>query len=365
MAKTKQLWVGLDVGADETSICVVNDTGAPTCEQVVPTSAAAVDALLQPMRRGNIVAIGLEAGGSSIHLARGLTRLRYPVAIFECRQVSAYLGMRGNKTDKNDARCLAEVTRTGRGIVSEVMIKNPECQRIRSMLTIRQQFVRLRMSGEAGIRSLFRMYGGKLKSCRTAAALHSEVRTELSRLKKCEKIDLRAEAEPLLLVCEMMRAHVETLDQKIAVLAREIEPCRRFMEIPGVGPLTALSFYSAVGDPHRFRRNEDVGAYLGMVPRVRQSGTTTARLRISKMGSTMTRCHLTSAAGVHLRANSKDTLLKAWGAGLQERRGRGRARSAVARKLSVIMLSMWKADRPYDPNYSNKEPLLAASAAIE
>lgn len=357
---SKRLWVGLDVGADTMSVCIVNDNGTPRCEEVLPTSAAALDALLRPMRRSNVAAIGVEAGSSSIHLARCLARLKYPVAVFECRQVSVYLGIRGNKTDKNDARCIAEVTRTGRGVVSEVTIKSPECQRIRSMLTIRQQFVRMRVAGEAGIRSLFRMYGGKLKSCRTAAALRREVRAEMTRLKKCEKVDLREDVEPMLAVCDAMRSHVEMLDLKIADIAGTIEPCRLFMGIPGVGALTALSFYSAIGDPHRFHRNNDVGAYLGLVPRIRQSGATTARLRISKMGSTLTRCHLTSAAGVHLRKNSKETRLKVWGSGLQERRGRGKARAAVARKLSVVMLSMWKTGKSYDPEF---QPATAAPAS--
>jgi len=349
---SKRLWVGLDVGADTMNVCVVNDQGAQVHEEVLPTSAATLDGLLRPMRRGNIVAIGMEAGGTSIHLARSLTRMKYPVVVFECRQISAYLSMRGNKTDRNDARCIAEVTRTGRGVVSEIVVKSTECQRIRSMLTLRQQFIRMRVAGEGGIGSLFRLHGGKLKRSYSAAALRREVREEVTRLRKHEKIDLRDDVEPMLVLCERMRAQVEAMDRNILETARGIEPCRRFMEIPGVGALTALSFYSAIGDPHRFKRSEDVGAYLGLVPRIRQSGTSVARFRISKMGSTLTRWHLSVAASVHLRANSAETRLKAWGAVLQERRGRGRARAAVARKLATIMLAIWKRGESYDPFFS-------------
>jgi transposase len=313
------------------------------------------------MRRGNIVAVGMEAGGTSIHLARSLTRMKYPAVVFECRQISAYLGMRGNKTDRNDARCIAEVTRTGRGVVSEVVIKSTECQRIRSLLTLRQQFIRMRVAGEAGIGSLFRLHGGKLKRSYTAGALRREVREEVARLKKHEKIDLREDVEPMLALCERMRGQVELMDRQILETAKGIEACRRFMDIPGVGALTALSFYSAIGDPHRFKRNEDVGAYLGLVPRVRQSGNSVARYRISKMGSTLTRWHLSVAASVHLRANSGDTRLKAWGGELQERRGRGRARAAVARKLAVVMLAIWKSGESYDPFFSAPPALSSAS----
>jgi len=195
---SKRLWVGLDVGADTMSVCVVNDQGAQVREEVLPTSAATLDGLLRPMRRGNIVAIGMEAGGTSIHLARSLTRMKYPVVVFECRQISAYLSMRGNKTDRNDARCIAEVTRTGRGVVSEIVVKSTECQRIRSMLTLRQQFIRMRVAGEGGIGSLFRLHGGKLKRSYSAAALRREVRDEVTRLRKHEKIDLRDDVEPML-----------------------------------------------------------------------------------------------------------------------------------------------------------------------
>lgn len=348
---SKRLWVGLDVGADEMSVCVVNNDGTPICEQVLPTSAAILDALLKPMRRSNIVAIGLEAGSTSIHLARGLTRIGYDIAVFECRQVSSYLGIRLNKTDKNDARAIAEVTRTGRGFVSEVVIKSTECQRIRSMLTLRQQFIRMRVAGEAGIGSLFRQHGGKLRRVFSTVGLRREVRAEIIRLKKHEKIDLRDDVEPMLDVCERMRLQVERMDDAILKMAKQIEVCRRFMAIPGVGALTALSFYSAIGDPNRFERTADVGAYLGLVPRVRQSGVSVARLKISKMGSTLTRFHLSTAASVHLRANSPETQLKAWGATLQERRGRGRARAAVARKLAVTMLAIWKRGDAYDPQF--------------
>jgi transposase len=176
---SKKIWIGVDVGADTMSVCAINDAGNPVFEMHLPTSAAALDAALKPIRRSNIDVIGVEAGSSSIHLARGLLRLKYPVVVFECRQVSAYLGLRGNKTDKNDARCIAEVARSGRETVSHVAIKSPECQNIRSMLTMRQQFVRMRIAGEAGMRSLFRLNGGKLVSCRTAADLRKEVSLEL------------------------------------------------------------------------------------------------------------------------------------------------------------------------------------------
>jgi len=137
------------------------------------------------------------------------------------------------------------------------------------------------------------------------------------------------------------------LGKKLGKRAEDDPVCRRFLEIPGVGPITALSFYCAVEDPARFRRNADVGAFLGLVPMVRQSGQNVARLHISKMGDRMTRTYLTTAAQQHLRHGKSS--LTAWGAGLSERLRKGAVQVAVARKLAVTMLAMWKSGERYDP----------------
>ena len=348
---SKKLWVGLDVGEREMVVCIVNAEGVRVREEVLPTSTSALDTLLRSMRRGNIAVVAMEAGSTSTRLARGLENLNYDVAVFETRQLSTYLGMRQNKTDRNDARGIAEVARTGRGTISEVLVKSSECQRVRSLLAMRQNFVRMRVSGEAGLRGLLQLYGGKLGHSATAKMLRRNVSAEIARVKKEEKIDLREEAEPMLRICEAMRLHLEGLSKKLTAMANANPVCRLFMEIPGVGPLTALSFYSAIDDPFRFDRNEDVGPYLGLVPRIRQSGATIARLRISKTGNNMTRSHLTSAAKTHLGKRSKDTRLKTWGLKVRERRGAGKANVAVARKLAVMMLAMWKRSTPFDPEF--------------
>lgn len=339
---SKRLWVGLDAGVYTTSVCVLNSAGEPIQQGDFSTSVEAIDAFIRPLRRGNIEVIAMESGSSSIYLARGLERLKYSVAVFDARQISPFLGLKQNKTDRNDARAIAEVARSGRSAVSEVMVKSVECQRIRSMLANRKQMLRMRIASEAAIGAQFNLYGGKLAKCHSAATLRRKANFELDRLRKEQKIDLRPDIEPVLSICSGLRDYVQHLDRKFADMAVNIDICRRFMEIPGVGPLTALSFYSAICDPDRFARCIDVGPYLGLVPRVRQSGGTVARFRISKMGNTMTRQHLVTAAMHLLRARSIDSSLKRWGLDLRERRGGGRANTAVARKLSIIMLAMWK-----------------------
>jgi transposase len=340
----KPVWIGLDVGADEMTVCAVGDQGNVILEQAVPTNAKTLHVLIKPLKR-RIATIALESGAYGIHLARALRALGYPVAMFDCRQASKFLAIRQNKTDTNDARGIAEIARLGGDTVSEVRVKTFECQRLRSTLATRQKLLRLRVAAEGSMRSLFRLNGGKLKSSWSAAVLGRNVRSELARLRKTEKIDLSDEVLPLLSLCEAMRGYLEHLDERLNAMAEQHPVCQRFMEIPGVGPICALSFYSVVEDPSRFQRNADIGPYLGLVPKVRQSGQSSVRLRISKMGNSMTRGHLGTAALQHLRYAKSD--LQIWGDGLAERVGKQRARTAVARKLAVTMLAMWKSDEPY------------------
>lgn len=348
MAKT-HFWVGLDVGVDITACCVVDDNGGVAFEQKIPTSAVAIKTFLRPCRR-RVSLIGVEAGNSSIHLARSLIRLGFAVSVFDTRQVSKYLKIRQNKTDRNDARGLAEIARTGHSVVSQIYLRTSEIQHLRSTLVMRQRLVRMRVGGEGAIRSLIRLHGGKLKAAYSAASLHLNVLAEVSRIKRSEKIDLRPEVEPILKLCENLRLYLENSESELLATAKRSPECQRFMEIPGIGPICALSFFSAIGEPFRFKRNADVGAYLGMTPIVRQSGRSSSSLRISKMGSRMTRAHLVTAAGMHLRL--ADSSLRDWGLALQERVGSRSARVAVARKLAVVMLAMWKSGRNYEPRPS-------------
>jgi transposase len=209
MAKAS-LWVGLDVGADETTVCGTDDRGTVLFEQRVASKAVALNALLKAEKR-RIKLIALESGSFGIVLCRSLRNLGYPVAMFDARQASKFLAIRKNKTDKKDARGLADIARLGRDSVSEVRVKTPECQRLRSTLVTRQKLVQLRNTLEGTMRSLFRLNGGKLNSSFSAVALRRNASEALKRLRKIEKIDLTEEIEPLLALSAATRAYVEAL----------------------------------------------------------------------------------------------------------------------------------------------------------
>lgn len=351
------LWVGLDVGAESTTVCATDDHGTVMFEQSIASEAAAIHGLLKCDKR-RIRLMAIESGSFGIVLFRTLQKLGYPIAMFDARQASKFLHIRRNKTDKSDARGLADVARLGRDSVSQVCVKPPECQRLRSTLATRQRLVQLRMTVEGTLRSLFRLNGGSLPSSCSAAALRRNVSAELRRLRRSERVDLSADVEPLVSLSLAARSYVEALDKQLAKRAEDDPVCRRFLEIPGVGPLTALSFYCAIHDPHRFRRNSDVAAFLGLAPVVRQSGQSAATHRISKMGDKMARVYLTTAANHHLKcANSA---LVIWGDTLSTRLRRRGVQVAVARKLAITMVAMWKSGDSYDPHRGIPTPAQSA-----
>jgi transposase len=132
------------------------------------------------------------------------------------------------------------------------------------------------------------------------------------------------------------------LERRVRQLAQTNPQTRAFMTVPGIGPVTALAFLAAIDDPTRFSRSRNVGAYLGLTPRRYASGEVDWTGRISKCGDSMVRTYLFEAAGVLLTRVQKWCALKAWGLRIARRSGMKKARIAVARKLAVILLRMWR-----------------------
>jgi len=289
--------------------------------------------------------IGLEAGMGT-RLTRQLRKDGVKVAAFEVRTVRRFLSVFHNKTDASDARGLAEIARLGRRIVSQVHVKSSECQVIRSLLAIRHKVTQQRLATQGLIRSLFRVHAERTLRFGAKSKVRALVEAELQRLKS-EGIDLNAEVLPLLSVWENLRQVAATIDKKVGKMANQIPQCQRLQTIQGVGPVLALSFYSAIEDPHRFPVSSRVGAYLGLAPRLYTSGRLSRREGISKRGSKLTRTHLVIGAQVILRKDARDSALKRWGTALVSRIGYRRATVAVARKLAVLMLTIWKTEADY------------------
>ena len=157
--------------------------------------------------------------------------------------------------------------------------------------------------------------------------------------------------------------HLAILTRRVEAVSKDNPVCRRLMTAPGVGPIIALSFVTAVDNPLRFSNDEDIGAYFGLTPKQHQSGETDYQEGISRLGNSMTRVHLVQAATILLSSSRKWSTLKAWGMKVAKRRGFNKARIAVARKLAIILHRMWINEQDFRWSNKTEESELDRSAA--
>jgi transposase len=344
-------FAGLDVSLEETAICIVDDTGRIVREARV---ASEPEALVAYFRACGLTMerVGLEACSLTAWLHQGLAEAGIRAICIEARQAKAAMGAMPNKTDRNDARGIAQIMRTG--WYRAVHVKSASCRSWRALLTARRMVLNKRRDVENGVRALLREAGLKV-GVPSRKSFPARVR-ELA----ADDPVLAELAESLLSVIDVMTREVERLTKRVLDEVR-IEPtCRRLMTVPGVGPLTALAFRATVDQPDRFRRSRDVGAHLGLTPRRYQSGETDVQGRISRCGDELARTALYEAAHSLLIRTTKWSALRAWGMNVARRRGMARARVAVARKLSVILHRMWSDGTEFRWGKQAAEPAAAA-----
>lgn len=334
-----ELYAGLDVSLELTSVCVVDEDGRLVHEQRVSSEPEAIAAALNQMPE-EYRRVGLEAGPLSQWLYFGLQQAGLPVVCIEARHAKAAMtAMNRNKNDRNDARSIAQLIRSG--WFKKVHVKSTTSQELRTLLVAREFFVNKLRDHENEIRGLLRPFGlkvGKVSASGFAARV-KELISGNRTLTLCMEALLEGRAA--------MMTRLSALHRELLRVTANDELCRRFMTIPGVGPVTALAFKTAVDDPVRFKRSSDVGAHLGLTPRQYQSGETDMRGRISRSGDGFTRTALFTAAHVMLTRSCQWTSIKAWGVRIAKRSSLKKAKIAVARKLAVIMHRMWRDATPF------------------
>lgn len=333
------LYAGLDVSLELTSVCVVDTEGRIVAELKVASDPDAVSSALQTLE-GTYERVGLEAGPLSQWLYFGLKDAGLPAVCIETRHAKAAItAMSHNKTDRNDARSIAQLVRSG--WFKTVHVKSVDSQELRTLLTSREFLVNKVRDHENEIRGALRPFGLKVGrvGTRAFASRIRELVADRPRLALCMDALLKARDELLEQLAKLHAALLRTV--------RNDELCSRFMAIPGVGPVTALAFKTTIDRPDRFRRSADVGAHLGLAPRQFQSGETNRRGRIAKTGDSLTRSALFAAANVMLSRSTQWTALKHWGVTLARRSSLKKAKVAVARKLAVVMHRMWRDGTPF------------------
>lgn len=348
-----EYWIGLDTGYDSTSFCVTDEDGVIVTEGSCASEVDAVLEVISGYDLANLRQISIEAGVGT-HIVRRLRALDYPVCVHETRRSGKFLAINRSKTDQNDAIGLAHFGRLAREVDAGVFVKSLECQNLRTRLTARHKLIELRMAIEGLVQSIVRLHGGKLKLSRRIGGLTEDIEVQLAAL-SADGLDVESDVRPLVTIAEAIRSLLADLDRRLKDMVKSHPVCSLLLTVPGVGPITAASYYSAVGSPDRFKNNRDVGSYFGLAPILRQSGRYSRQGGISKMGSKLTRIHLVTAATVLLSKSHSDCALRQWGIDLAKRTSRKKAQIALARKLAVVMLAMWKSGEKFDQHRGSQQ----------
>ena len=324
-------FAGLDVSVKDTSVCIVDGTGKIVREV---KASSEPDALLAVLRNPayHFTRIGLEAGPLSQWLFSELAEAGLPVICVETRHMRAVLKAQINKTDRNDARGMAQMMRVG--LYRPVHVKTLRSQKLRMLLTHRKLLQSKAIAIENDLRGTLRNFGLKV-----GIAGRTKFEARIKELVE-DLPDLAVLVEPLLVVRRTLRAQIAVLHRRLQAFVRDDDVCRRLMTVPGVGPVVALTYRATVDVPARFRKSKSVGAVFGLTCAKYQSGEIDRSGRISRCGDEMMRTMLYEAAH-RMMCLAKWSWLKAWAMRIARRCGMKKAIVALARRLAVIMHRIW------------------------
>lgn len=360
-------YIGLDVGQKQTAICVIDKDGKKVCEGGSLTRPFDIYGWIKNrLDLSNDIRVGMEAGTMSNWLASELIQRGLSVMCMETFQAHRFLGTYRNKTDKNDARGLAQLLRMGgEEFVRVVAIRSQGAQEVRTLLSVRSHLVEERVTMENHIAGVLKPYGAIVARGSSGEAFYNRVEVVLADLNRERKINFKPLLIPSLEIYMSICRRIKKLTQQLEEMAEENTILKKFMEIPGVGPITALSFYTAIDYPERFKKSSDVGAYFGLTPKQFQSGEMNFYGKISKRGDPTTRKALVQAATCLIYRTQKWCSLKAWGVRLAKRIGFSKARIAVARKLATIMHKIWLNGTKYEFKKVSKEEIARLQNNLE
>jgi transposase len=330
---------GIDVSLELSSVCVVDAKGRIVREAKVLSEPEALMAwfreLALPLSR-----IGLEAGPLSQWLYARLAEAGFAVELIETRHVRDAFKAMPVKTDRKDARGIAQLMRLG--WFRPVHCKSLPAQEVRAVLTARKLVQTKLHDVEMSLRGILRGFG--LKVGRTTS------RTFESRIRELVRghPTLTDIARALLAVRAVLLREFQAFERRVRTLARGDDRAKLLMSAPGVGVLVSLTYASAIDEPERFKRSKQVGAHFGLTPKRYQSGEKDVSGRISKIGDRSVRSVLYEAAHIILTKPVKAGALKSWAMRLAARAGSKKAKVALARKLAVILHRMLLSGTPFN-----------------
>jgi transposase len=342
MAKNTKPWrgttIGLDVGDRSSSLCVLDPDGDIIEESKIPTTPKAIEARFincEPVR------VVLETGTHANWLHDALEAMGHEVIVADARDLRT-ITESDRKDDRTDAKKLARMGRSELKLLRHVDPRSPEIRKDLEFLRARAKLVVVRTMLVNHVRGVVKSFGLRMPEC-SAESLH----------KRALPLELQSQIETIMAMLKSTSAAIKAYDKKIEELAEtKYLQTKVPMQVHGVGALTGLCFVLTIGDPRRFKKTRDVGPFLGMTSRRRQSGEKNPKLRITKAGDSMMRTLLVQSAQHILRRSSPDCDLKRFGTRIAKKGGpyqKQRAVIATARKLAVVLLAMWKTGEVYEP----------------
>jgi len=334
--------VGLDLGERRHRFCVLNGKGEVVEEAILSNDRASL-ARLTARYRGALAV--MEAGAHSPWVSRYLEGLGWEVIVSNPRKVRA-IYQHERKSDRRDALMLARIGRMDRALLYPVRHGSEEAQQDLLRIKLRDSLVHARVALINSVRF-------SLKSLGYAVRNPSSERFHKVAMETLPEV-VREMIAPSVQALAELSGRIAVLEREISVLARTKYPQTLWLQqVPGVGAITALYFVLKIEDPKRFKNVRAVGAYTGLCPRRDQSGESDPQLRISKRGDAYLRRLLVSAAQYILGPFGPQSALREYGLRLAAADGTTRAKKravvAVARKLCVLLLSLWKNQTPYQP----------------
>jgi transposase len=330
-------YCGIDLASKESAVVILDGSSRELRRVTVETELSGFRRALRGLGPLRVI---IEASPLAELAANYVEALGHEPVIIDARAAKNLMNAK-KKTDPRDAHTLAEIGRCGWYI--EVHRKSPEARELRSLLKARQALEKTAKAQASSIRGLLRAQGirlGKVSEGQFADAVMTLVNRGVPGLTEA--------FAGMLQVLTLARAESARLEKLIRQRSRADQVTRRFEQVYGVGPLTSVLYRATLDDPHRFRHAEEVADYLGLAPRVSQSGETAYRGRITKEGDHLLRWHLVECAHV-LLTKGRDCALKRWGLELERRKGSAKAKVAVARKLAVLLWRLWKEEKDFEP----------------
>ena len=333
--------IGIDLGDKSSRYCVLNAGGEVTGERSVATTKTGMAQAFGALKRSRIA---LEVGTHSAWVSRLLSGFGHEVIVANARQVRL-ISASSQKDDKFDARTLARLARVDPQLLRPIRHRSEKAQMDLMRIRVRAALVETRTSLVNTARGLVKALGERLPQCdadqmgvKQAQGLPKEWQEEL---------------KPLLEEVESLTEKIKASEAQLEQIARTEYPETELLkQVKGVGPLIALTYVLTVEDPQRFEKSRDMGCYVGLRPKRRDSGESRPQLGITKEGDGYLRKMLVQGAHCILSRRGPDTDLKRWGLKLAERGGKNakkRAVVAVARKLAVLLHCLWVTGEVYEP----------------